>query len=200
MAAPATAGGYELLTNQPLWSGNPAVIKYQSKLNPKREPALKRGIAAWNRSGADVKFKRASGADANVLFKPWRNVPCGNGFTSGFVANGRVEVLIGADPLVPGNAATVCKFADVLVTAHELGHVLGLDHEDDKCALMNTQLKSESEFDGRPVGIAPNKCPDPGPNRWFCRVLTRDDIRGAKSLYGGQVHVRKPPAYCPIAG
>ena len=55
---------------------------------------------------------------------------------------------------------------------HELGHVLGLRHERSRCAVMAA--------DG--VG----SCPAP-PQPWQlrCRLLERDDVRGAIARYGG---------------
>ena len=101
LLTPAGAGSYELFPGGPFWSGNPAVIKYHSKLNRKREPSLKKAIAAWNHSGVDIKLKSSSAGEADLTFKPWRNVPCGNGFTGPFVPNGKVKVLLGARPAGP---------------------------------------------------------------------------------------------------
>jgi hypothetical protein len=63
-----------------------------------------------------------------------------------------------------------------LVATHELGHVLGLAHEDDGCAVMNSWL-----FDGHPF-----KCEAPAPGKWWCQLLTKDDILGAVRIYGGR--------------
>ena len=59
-----------------------------------------------------------------------------------------------------------------LVVAHELGHVLGLDHEDRVCATMNSHLvESHTEH-----------CPAAPEGMWVCRLLRADDVRGAVQL------------------
>ena len=90
----------------------------------------------------------------------------------------RAEVRISRpDPLYvsePGRAIT-------MVVAHEFGHVLGLAHEPRRCALMNTTL----------VTLSPARCQPPlEPWRWRCRILERDDVRGAVRIYGGRVRKR----------
>ena len=64
------------------------------------------------------------------------------------------------------------------VVAHEFGHVLGLDHENDLCATMNSTLWF--------------RCGSARP----CRLLERDDIQGAIRMYGGKVRM-KTPGFCP---
>ena len=64
-----------------------------------------------------------------------------------------------------------------LIVTHELGHVLGLDHEDRICATMNSYL----------VNNGPEHCPAAPEGMWVCRLLRTDDVRGAVSLYGGNL-------------
>ena len=73
-----------------------------------------------------------------------------------------------------------------IVVAHELGHVLGLDHEDRICATMNTYL-----VDGHP-----EHCPAAPAEMWVCRLLRADDVRGAVKLYGGTVRPIRGPEFC----
>ena len=82
-----------------------------------------------------------------------------------------------------------CVYTDVITTAHELGHVLGLAHENDKCAVMNSSSTSTSGSGTNPDPDWPSKC-TPHTDQWYCRVLSKDDLKGAKSIYGGTPAVR----------
>jgi hypothetical protein len=73
-----------------------------------------------------------------------------------------------------------------LVVAHELGHVLGLDHEDRACATMNAYLVKRS----------PERCQEAPEGKWICRLLRADDVRGAVSLYGGTARPIRGPEFC----
>jgi hypothetical protein len=86
---------------------------------------------------------------------------------------------------IPRNKAK-CKYNLTKTAAHELGHVIGIDHDYDECAAMNPYWQ----------------CPllqgdQDGPVEWRCRIVERDDAEGAVSLYGGEVHVRRR-ATCPL--
>ena len=68
------------------------------------------------------------------------------------------------------------------VLAHELGHVLGLGHEDRRCATMNSTLWW--------------RCPNsPQLGQYRCRLVNTDDVRGAVRRYGGRVKPQDP-LYC----
>jgi hypothetical protein len=68
-----------------------------------------------------------------------------------------------------------CSSGLITLTAvHELGHVLGLDHEGRACARMN------SSFDWTGT---PGHCTSHTLSYWLAHPLTSDDIRGARALY-----------------
>jgi hypothetical protein len=71
---------------------------------------------------------------------------------------------------------------------HELGHVLGLEHETGICATMNPYGNYRG---GTVCGAAP-------PWVWRCRLLEADDVAGAVSVYGGYVRAVRQPALCPL--
>jgi Matrixin len=79
------------------------------------------------------------------------------------------------------------RYTMALVVAHELGHVLGLDHEDRMCATMNSFL----------VDGGPRHCREAPDGMWVCRLLRNDDVRGAVKLYGGVVRPIRGPEFCP---
>ena len=61
-----------------------------------------------------------------------------------------------------------------LTAVHELGHVLGLDHETRRCARMNPSF-------GR-TGT-PGQCPIRSLSYWLGHPFTSDDLRGLRALY-----------------
>jgi hypothetical protein len=68
---------------------------------------------------------------------------------------------------------------------HELGHVLGLDHVRNRCAVMSAD------------GIG--RCAQPEPWQVRCRMLEADDVRGAIARYGGALEPLAPE-FCDVAG
>ena len=175
------------------WKGNPAVITVDNKLRKLRDP-IKKAISVWNHSGIDIRWKfKAGGADVKVV--KYGNFPCGFGLaTTNYESNGQAyESLV---ELGTNSNTEKCVFTDVLTAAHELGHVLGLAHEDGKCAVMNSSSTSAIGPGTDPNPAWPTQC-NPQADEWYCRVLSEDDLKGAKSIYGGNPKV-KNQAFCPV--
>ena len=134
---------------------------------------------AWNTSGARVQFVKSSRASAKVLVGiRWYKRSAGDALVQrlgGKILSAQVGIQTGHD-----------RYEMALIVAHELGHVLGLDHEDRVCATMNSYL----------VNNGPEHCPAAPEGMWVCRLLRTDDVRGAVSLYGGTVKPIRGSEFC----
>ena len=135
---------------------------------------------AWNSSGAGVQFlKSSTPRNADVLVGVrWFKVAGEARLLrfGGRIVGAQIGIRNGQD-----------RYTMALVVTHELGHVLGLDHEDGVCATMNSRLAVNH----------PEHCLAPPQGMWVCRLLRADDVRGAVSLYGGTVRPIRGPEFCP---
>lgn len=144
--------------------------------------------ARWNQSGAHVKLIEAdSPQDADVVIQSndrWLFRLCGRdclGYTTsiGRPSHGQTTVLLAGE--LRGNARPL----SVWVAAHELGHVLGLEHHDGKaCSLM-----SPHAFDTR---CAPSLAAEPPTLEQLACVPAPADVVAAARLYGGEPTVIDP--------
>jgi hypothetical protein len=161
------------------WPGSPARITYYEATGAKYRSTIALAAAAWNTSGVRVRFIRVSSrSSADVLIKSSSSLPTGSGYaTVGYAPNAFIEL----------NMGTFDKWTFAGVVAHEMGHILGLEHVQRICALMT------------PV-VYENCKPEWPPNawQWRCRVLQKDDLAGAASRYGGRTKLR-PNMWCDKA-
>ena len=168
------AGAYHLEGGR--WSTS--TIRYYNEV-PAYTWAVDTAAYAWNSSGAHVQFLKSSRTNADVLLGiRWFKIAGEARIqrVAGRIVGAKVGIRSGQD-----------RYVMALVTAHELGHVLGLDHDDSVCATMNSRLDVDH----------PEHCPAPPQGMWVCRLLRADDIRGAVSLYGGTVRPMRGPEFCP---
>jgi hypothetical protein len=106
--------------------------------------------------------------------------------TVGYVAQATVEL-----PRIDESSQLCNSYSSAHAVAHELGHVLGLGHEERGCALMNS----------RGTWSGAQHCPQEAVWTWRCGLLEPDDINGVVRLYGGRTSTTSRgscPAYTPI--
>jgi len=180
LATGGPAQAYELLPakwgKRTLTYGNTS--KYGSEVNE--------AARIWNRSGVRFRWKPARPSRADVPIRTRRNLFAA-GLATSSISNGRFtsgKIDLRHD-LGAGFPTRAHKRAIAIgVIVHEMGHVMGLDHDNGRCAVMNVPLLG--------------RCGQPQePWRFRCRALEADDVRGAVRLYGGRV--RKLPApHCDL--
>jgi hypothetical protein len=126
-----------------------------------------RAARAWNHAHIGIQLRKGTAATADVT------VSYGGRACEG-------EAVVGMARRGPGSWVKLgsgCNKRVVSLQAtHEFGHVLGLEHETDRCARMNTTLDRSG---------TPNRCHEHAIGYWLKHPLSRDDIRGARAIYGG---------------
>jgi hypothetical protein len=144
------------------------------------------GAYVWSASGANVRLVRAKSRPAAQVVFVAKQIPEGSseaGLTElkaygNTIKSAYVGLRLSLDP-----------YQLALVATHELGHVIGLDHDDRGCSIMNSWLAVDHPF----------MCATPPNGKWWCRLLTANDVAGAIALYGGRPATPKQPIYCPRA-
>lgn len=125
---------------------------------------VREAARAWNHRRIPIRFVAAGSADAQVHVR-YGGRGCGGYFTPGRPAQ------VALSRRVRGCS----RRHMVAVASHELGHVLGLGHEDRGCAIMNSYLEVPPWTPrGRRAGSS-GPC---SPAR-----IRRDDVAGVRRLY-----------------
>lgn len=147
---------------------------------PRYAKPVRRAVKLWNRAKLGVRFKVTAASDARVVFRYSGGSGSGRTRCEG-VAGGTGAGYPGID--FTGLEVSVirsCRSRRLrdLAAMHELGHVLGLGHENRRCTLMNANASAVSG-----LGV---RCPARGRTARRLRrtFLTRDDKRGVRRLYG----------------
>lgn len=150
-------------------------------LGPEYDWSVKWAVYVWNASGANIRFVPASREGSSDVVIRGKDVAQGSQedgraltrfMPDGRIVSAGVDIRTGLDP-----------YEAALVATHELGHVLGLGHENRGCAVMNDRLFTDHPF----------RCVAPALGQWWCQLLTKDDIQGAVRIYGGTVKDPKRP-------
>ena len=162
----------------PRWPGT--TITYANEA-PRYAGAVRKAVRAWNKARVGVRFRKAPAKRARVVFRYPRGRARGSG------ASGCEGIAGGTGAGWPGpffrsSEVTVvrsCRSPAIraFTAAHELGHVLGLGHENRRCALMNSTGSAHTGI-GSKCGVGPARV-------WRLRraLVTRDDVRGARAIY-----------------
>ena len=151
-------------------------LTYYDATGGRYKDQIRAAASVLNRSGARIKVRSASRRSARVRISVSRNLrPAGQARYSvrgGIVRNARILLRPDLEKDWPTPAAA--QMATIAVVAHEMAHVLGLDHENRRCATMNSVLWSRCNL--------PRLA-------WLyrCRILETDDVRGLVRRFGGRV-------------
>ena len=138
-------------------------ITYFTAAEGYRSP-VDRAARIWTRAGVGVKFVRTSRRNAQVVIG-YGGRRCEGAAFAGYIGRRQSPVRLGAG----------CGRSLITLTAvHELGHVLGLGHEDDECARMNPA------YDGSGTPI---HCVRRTLDYWLDHPLVSDDLQGARRIY-----------------
>ena len=138
-------------------------VTYNSTGSARANAIVDRAARIWNRARVGIRLSRASSSKADVLVSGASGV-CHGEANVGYPGERSSWLYVAPCP----------RRLMVLVLAHEFGHVLGLDHEMRRCAIMNFGVDVRTG--------TPSRCRRHPLSYWIRHPLTSDDIRGARAL------------------
>ncbi|MCW2928554.1 MAG: hypothetical protein JWM86_2522 [Thermoleophilia bacterium] len=178
------------------WPGT-RITYYDASLD---KVAVARAVAAWNSSGIRTRFVRTyRRGSAQLVIRNSRSTPggCGTGrATLGYSPHFQAFLDITSTRFPTDQGCSV--YGQTLVVTHELGHVLGFEHDDGRCSIMNS-----SHVDG----VAPYRCYYAGVTpatydlrtaTWRCRLLEPIDVRRAVARYRGAYRPVRFDPWCDL--
>jgi hypothetical protein len=162
------------------WQGG--VVRFYNAATD-QQWAVNAAVAAWNGSGASVRFVPVREGEADLAIRDFATgCRAGAEATLGRVAHASIWL-----PRLDPSSPACNQFSVAMFAAHELGHVLGLTHQLSGCAAMNPA----ANFRG------PALCPRAPAGSWWCALLEQVDVARAVRLYGGTALAR-PQQFCPL--
>jgi hypothetical protein len=180
LALVPAADAYEF--NGAKWSSR--TITYYNTAS-RYDDEVKAAASAWNRSGVKIRWRAVPRRRAAVVIKIDPDLETAGFATFGRSRRGRVSsgrIDLRPDLSESGQTPEHSRAVTTRVVVHEMGHILGLDHENRRCATMNSRMDAE--------------CPAPE-LQYRCRLLESDDVKGAIKLYGGRAR-SLGPAFCDL--
>ncbi len=167
---------FELLPKDRAWKSR--TVRYFAGDAKKYRKQIRQAVEAWNTSGVKFRWKPASRRDAKLDFVVTRNVR-GDGEAISDGRNGTIKLAPGL--LTGAHSPQEANVKATALVAHEMGHIMGLDHSR-KCAAMQAFVHASCK---------------PPSDDWLyrCRILEADDIAGAIKVYGGK-RKQLAPKFC----